>query len=277
MTLPTFLGIGAPRCGSTWLHELLSSHPDIYMPRYLKEIRFFDMNYERGLQWYTQFFPPDAQAGEYQAIGEFSPYYLYCPRSPERIAGMPSITKLILILRNPVERVFSHYGYRVRVENFSGTFQNFLSERPEVIQEGFYSQKLKNYLRYFEKNCILVLIFEYTVLDVPKTKDTLGRFLAVEADRFPQSVGFKRINRSYIPKARHVSAMASTTARTLRKMKFHRFVHWLNRSGIKRLLIGEFGRLPPMKDESRAYLGEIYRNEIEELESLLQMELEGWR
>ena len=52
MTLPTFLGIGVQRGGSTWLHTLLTSHPDVYLPTRRKEVRFFDRDYERGLKWY---------------------------------------------------------------------------------------------------------------------------------------------------------------------------------------------------------------------------------
>ena len=58
MTLPTFLGIGVQRAGTTWLHTLLNSHPDVYMPTHRKEIRFFDRYYERGLSWYEEFFCP---------------------------------------------------------------------------------------------------------------------------------------------------------------------------------------------------------------------------
>ena len=56
MTLPTFLGIGVPRGGTTWLHTTLISHPDVYMPTRRKEVRFFDRYYERGLGWYETFF-----------------------------------------------------------------------------------------------------------------------------------------------------------------------------------------------------------------------------
>lgn len=49
---PTVIGIGVPRGGSTWLHNLLESHPDVAMPRQRKEIHYFDHNYDRGLEWY---------------------------------------------------------------------------------------------------------------------------------------------------------------------------------------------------------------------------------
>ena len=70
MTLPAFLGIGVPRAGTTWLHTLLASHPDVYTPTLRKEINFFDRYYDRGLSWYEALFPPPENAERYQAIGE---------------------------------------------------------------------------------------------------------------------------------------------------------------------------------------------------------------
>ena len=91
MTLPTFLGIGAMRAGTTWLHDLLASHPDVFVPARRKEVNFFSFYYERGLSWYERFFPPESEAQNYRAIGEISPIYLYCDPCPERIASMSLI------------------------------------------------------------------------------------------------------------------------------------------------------------------------------------------
>ena len=75
MTFPTFLGIGVPRSGTTWLHEILQAHPDVYVPKYRKEIHFFDENYGLGIDWYRKFFPSDMHANKYRVIGEITPFY----------------------------------------------------------------------------------------------------------------------------------------------------------------------------------------------------------
>ena len=64
MTLPTFVGIGVARGGTTWLHTLLSGHPEISMPTRRKEVRYFDRNHDRGLDWYESFFCPSAEADQ---------------------------------------------------------------------------------------------------------------------------------------------------------------------------------------------------------------------
>lgn len=278
MTLPTFLGIGVLRGGTTWLHELLASHPDVYVPKRRKEIFFFDLYYERGLEWYEGFFPPGAEAGRYRALGEITPTYIYRSYGPGRIASVPSITKLILVLRNPADRAYSYYGLLLKNGQCSGSFETFLSDLPQVIQQGFYSRSLENYYRYFNRDQILVLIYEHATANIPKTKETLALFLGVAAERFPLDAGAKRVNRSYMPRARLAYALARKVAWYHLRYKWDLdwVVNWGKRLGIERLF-GEAGPLPPMKEETRRYLKELYQEEIRELESLLQIDLECWK
>lgn len=74
--LPTFLGIGPPKAASTWLYQLLASHPDVAMSRE-KEPCFFSRHHSRGLGWYEAFFPEDEEERMYRAVGEVTPEYLY--------------------------------------------------------------------------------------------------------------------------------------------------------------------------------------------------------
>jgi hypothetical protein len=278
MTLPTFLGIGVLRGGTSWLYELLNSHPDIYMPTHRKEVFYFDLNYERGLDWYQAFFPADEDAGRYKAMGEITATYLYHPKASERISRVPSITKLILIVRNPVNRAYSHYGLLVKNGEYTGKFDDFLSDRPQVIEKGFYSRFLENYFCCFDRDQILVMIYEQVVNDIYKTKKTLACFLGVTVERFPEDAGIKRVNRSYLPRVPFAYSLARKVAWDFLRHKWELdwIVNWGKRLGIERLF-GEAGSLPPMSEESRKYLIELYQDEIGKLESLLQLDLECWR
>jgi hypothetical protein len=266
------------RGGTTWLHELLASHPDIYVPTRRKEIFFFDLYYERGLEWYEGFFPPEAEAGRYRALGEITPTYIYRSYGPARIASVPSITKLILMVRNPLNRVYSHYSLLLKNGQYSGSFEAFLSDRPDMIQNGFYGRCLRNYYGCFDRDQILVLIYERATTDIPETKETLARFLGVAAERFPLDAGAKRVNRSYVPRARFAYALARKVAWYYLRYKWDLdwVVNWGQRLGIEHLF-GEAGPPPPMKEETRRYLTEVYEDEIRELESLLQIDLECWK
>jgi len=276
MTFPTFLGIGAEKCGTTWLHELLSTHPDIYLPTLRKEVHFFDRYYERGVQWYEQFFPAEMQAKQYKAIGEITPYYIHCAECPERIAQMPSVEQVILMVRNPVKRAYSHYWHRVRIDCFNGSFEDFLDATPQAIQWGIYSQSLINYLAFFAKRQILILIFEKAVTDVNYAKYTLANFLNVDVARFPSDVGKEKVNRGYIPRFPALYSKAVYIAARLRQKDSYWLINFLKKFGIKRLFERE-ATLPPMREETRVRLQEIYANSIKELEEFLGESLECWK
>ena len=274
MALPTFLGIGAPRSGTTWLHELLKSHPEVYVPQ-RKEVRFFELYYDRGLQWYEDIFPSYPEERGYKAIGEFSPGYLYYPNCPERIAKVSSISHLILILRNPIDRAYSDYGLRVRYRDFAGPFEDFLPIEPEVVEMGHYSVKIKDYLQHFGMDQLLVLIFENAVNDVPGTKRALANFLGLAIDQFPSEAGVGRINESFVPKWRPIPHQLTTFVAS-------RLLEW-DWQGVFRLankvgdMFGKAGTLPPMKPETRQKLAELYAPEIEALEELLERDLAVWK
>ena len=109
--VPSFLGVGAQKAGTTTLHSLLGLHPDIFLPN-KKEIHYFSLNYERGLSWYQSNFDG---AGLNQCIGEITPYYMFHPYVAERIVNDLGKIKAIVMLRDPVERSISHYKHSVRL------------------------------------------------------------------------------------------------------------------------------------------------------------------
>ncbi|MFL6139369.1 MAG: sulfotransferase family protein [Frankiaceae bacterium] len=111
---PDFLIVGAQRCGTTSLFRDLAAHPAVVPPLFQKGIHFFDMHYGRGLPWYLGHFPVRSVAarraaatGSRPITGEASPYYVFHPLAPERIAKDLPHVKLIVLLRDPVERAFS--------------------------------------------------------------------------------------------------------------------------------------------------------------------------
>jgi len=271
------LGIGVPRAGTTWLYELLMSHPEVYVPSQRKEVHFFDRHYERGLQWYESFFPAEAQSHQYRAIGEITPSYLYCERCSERIADISSVNKLILILRNPVDRAYSYYWLRVRTDNYSGTFEDFLSSHPGVIRGGHYGQNLRHYLRYFREDQFLTLVYEHAFADLADTRNKVAHFLGVSPKLFPEVAGETRINRSYMPKLRFAYALATNIAEYLRERDLYWAISVAKRMGVRQAFGEDRRSIPPMKEKTRRNLESLYREEIIELESLMRIDLDSWK
>ena len=119
--LPDFLVVGAQRAGTTSLMRLLAEHPDITTPRFMKGVHFFDTAYDRGEYWYRAHFPTGEARGRHARktghellVGEASPYYLFHPAVPSRIADLMPTVKIVALLRDPVERAISHHKHEVR-------------------------------------------------------------------------------------------------------------------------------------------------------------------
>ncbi len=115
---PSFLVVGAQRAGTTTMYRLLSDHPDVVRPTAAKGIGYFDLNYAKGSRWYRGHFPLTAVAerrlsGRQPHTFESSGYYLFHPLAAERIAhDLPGI-RVIVMVRDPVERAYSAHSHEL--------------------------------------------------------------------------------------------------------------------------------------------------------------------
>jgi len=112
-TLPDFLIIGAQKSGTTFLYQLLVQHPRV-KPAFAKEVHYFDLNFGKGDNWYRSYFPLQRRNRSTYITGEASPYYLFHPHAPRRASVVVPDAKLVVLLRNPVDRAYSHYQHQVK-------------------------------------------------------------------------------------------------------------------------------------------------------------------
>ena len=112
--IPSFLILGAQKAGTTALFEHLASHPAVVRPA-TKELQYFTLHFDRGLDWYRSQLRVEARTLERQRTFEASPYYLFHPDVPARCAACCPHTKLIILVRDPVARALSHYRHEVRL------------------------------------------------------------------------------------------------------------------------------------------------------------------
>ncbi|HET8615448.1 MAG TPA: sulfotransferase domain-containing protein [Actinomycetales bacterium] len=115
---PDFLVVGAQRCGTTSLFRALLSHPNVMRANLHKGVNYFDVNYQRGSDWYLSHFPLRATARRRAADGaeraqvfDSSGYYMFHPHAPDRIAADLPGVKIVAMVRDPVERAFSAYKH----------------------------------------------------------------------------------------------------------------------------------------------------------------------
>ena len=189
-----FLVIGAARCGSTWIHEALKSHPEVMMPTHKKELHFFNVeeNFNKGFDWYLSNF--NDVAGMH-VVGEVTPSYLSDIKSTSRIWEHLPQVKLIASLRNPTERAFSSYKGHVMSGRLSREDTIFeaenklsFSNQSSILKHGHYADHLKRFYSYFPKENILVLFYDDLRAEPLNFIQKIYDFIGVEDSHVPPSL-----------------------------------------------------------------------------------------
>jgi hypothetical protein len=203
--LPDFLILGAQKAGTTALYAYLRWHPQITGPSF-KEVSFFDRHYARGERWYRAHLPARRRD---RIVGEASPSYLFHPLAPERVAQLLPDARLIALLRNPVDRAFSHYQHEVALgreplafeeaidregERMQGEVEHMLRD-PEYFSEawwnytylarGRYAEQLERWFESFPRERLLVLLTDELGADPAGTHRRVLEFLGVEPRELP--------------------------------------------------------------------------------------------
>lgn len=177
MTLPNFLHLGPGKSGSTWVHETLSNHPQVYVTG-AKDLYFFSRYYDRGLPWYEEQFR--AAAGQ-PFVGEVCPDYLAAPWSADRIhASLGDDVRFMVSLRDPVDRAFSSYLYAAKHGLAAPTFRESAVRSPEFVEEGRYGSQLRSFLAHYPREHIHVSVFDDLEADPQAYLDGITDFLGVD-------------------------------------------------------------------------------------------------
>jgi|SRR5215211_873327 len=161
-TLPDFVIIGAAKGGTTFFYNLLIKHPHVE-PATSKEIHYFDLLFDEGTEAYRRCFPlPRWKDGRKTITGEATPGYLFHPHAPERMAEVVPQARLIALLRNPVDLVYSSYQHRARKGQegraFEETVRAALDDPHHVrLSRGIYVDHLLRWSRFFSAEQMLVL------------------------------------------------------------------------------------------------------------------------
>ncbi len=178
--LPNLVVIGGLKCGTTSLHHYLGLHPEVQMSR-PKELNFFveELNWELGSEWYASYFRSDAPVR-----GETSPHYTNYPRFDgvaERMGTLIPGARLIYMVRNPIDRMLSHYLHNVAGGYDDRPLERALSD-PEsaYVNRSRYWLQLERYLERFDPSRILVVPREDLLGERAGTMREAFRFLGVD-------------------------------------------------------------------------------------------------
>jgi hypothetical protein len=175
--LPTFQIIGGQKCGTSSLLTWLSAHPGVSAP-FVKEVHYFDIHPEKSVNWYRSYFRVYREG---IVTGEASPYYLYHPLTPQRMHALIPDAKLIVLLRNPADRAFSHYQHSRRYGFESLSFRDAIDQESSrlkgeeekirssanyishahrqlsYLSKGIYADQLARWFEHFPRESFLIL------------------------------------------------------------------------------------------------------------------------
>jgi Sulfotransferase domain len=266
-TLPNFVIIGAMRSGSTSLYKYLQVHPEVFMPR--KEIHFFDRRWDRGLDWYRSRF--DGWAGQ-PAVGEATPTYLAEPVAIDRMAATIPGARLVAVIRDPVDRAYSHYWMERARRREPRTFEEAVADelagvtvddRSDYLGMGRYLAQLEAVCVRFPRHQLDVVVFD-DLRDRPDaTYAELCRFLAIDDGFTPPHLG-DRVNRFVAFRSMRVRGLRRRLPKTLR---IGRIVGKLN--AIE-------GGYPAMAEATRTELRRHFAPDNAALAAWLGRDLPGW-
>jgi hypothetical protein len=220
--LPDFVIIGAQKCGTTFFYHLLTQHPYVESAA-SKELHFFDKNFDLGVEWYRRCFSvPRWEDGRRTITGEATPYYMFHPHAAERMAGVVPETRLIALLRNPVDRAYSHHQQEVRKGGETLGFEeaievekarlhgereklledehyaSFEHQRLSYLSRGIYVDQLLRWTKFFDKEQLLVLKSEDFFQSSKKTLKLVLDFLDLpDWEPAPSEMGTRRSESRY--------------------------------------------------------------------------------
>lgn len=296
MNKPNFLIVGAAKAGTTYLYSILKQHPEIYLPD-IKECRYYSNIGEKNIIPYTSkpvvsienkevYYSLFDNVDQQKAIGEISPDYLYYYKeSIKNIKNeLGTDVKIIIILRNPVERAYSAYYHLVRLYDIKNTFLEVLSSEKEwvktniwwgcfVAHPGYYYDAVNEYLKYFANT--KVLLFEDLVGNQDETLESILSFLEVDSEFNFEKPTF--LNKTGRPKSIITKKIINISSRFINKLgsfipqeRLLKLLSYIEKQKERNLY------KPDLERDEKNMLINLYNNDIKDLAQLINRDLSTW-
>jgi len=286
--LPNFIIVGTPKAGTTSLYHYLSEHPQVFMSE-PKEVNYFskDEIEEQGL-YYQDFKAKDLKSYEALfnqvrnevAIGEGSVSYLYYPKTPQKIKNILPDIKIIILLRDPIERAYSHYLMDFRMGLINLSFEEVVYKTSnhkkidlfyqQYIELGLYYKQVKRYVDTFGNTQIKIFLQEDLKNNTEKVIFDLYSFLDIDNSIIIDTN--QQHNAFSMPKNKVIHQLYSSyIIRSLIKTVFTKKI----KEQIKNIFF-ERKKKPKLNYKTKEYLQKIYFEDIKKLESLINQDLSQW-
>ena len=281
---PNFFIVGAAKAGTTSLYAYLKNTPDVKMSSE-KEPGYFRSNslpaiHSRRIQKPSQYLKLFKDATNEKAVGEATPGYLVDPESAKLIHNALPKAKIIILLRDPVERAFSHYLTRqtkgILKQPFHEMITSVINEREKgissefnfALDSGLYTNNVKRFQDIFGTEKVKILIFEEFIKEQKKTVKEVLEFLGVDSD--PPETIEKMYNVYGAPRGKLSQYILASDS--LVKFSRHIIPQSLRWELRKKLLLKK-EKKPELSNEDRTLLEDFYRKDVHALQKLLQRNL----
>ncbi|MGQ0622270.1 MAG: sulfotransferase family protein [Panacagrimonas sp.] len=208
---PNFLVIGTYRAGTTWLHEVLRQHPQVFLPAE-KELMFFNRHYDRGIDWYERLY---ADWKGQKVVGEICPTYLSFEPAAARIAKDLPGARLVAILRKPSEQVASHYQLRRSRGILKGSLEQEIERDPVLLDTVQYHRHLERFCDAVGPERVTILFYDDLMGSPKDFLDGIYALLGIDPF-YPASMEMKE-NASRVPRIKLVEKLINVPAAALRK------------------------------------------------------------
>lgn len=265
----SFFHIGPQKTGTTWVYRALAEHPEVAVP-VNDSVHYFDMFHACGRTWLLDQFPDAGKPGKY--LIDATPSYIRSPLAPRRIAQENPDAKIVLCLRDPIERAFSHYWHEKKKGKLNFDFSEVLKNYDlfsSWIETGFYAEAIERYREHFPMKNILCQDFSVLRENPRQFLDELLTFLEIATD-FTPTVMTRKVNEA--------GTRRDPGSRAKKLIgKCLKAVPGVAGSGLAAWASGKEEYLQGVPTEVRAELQLIIEPEIVRLEDLLGRKFPAWR
>ena len=274
---PNFLGIGAPKCGTTWLSEVLRKHPEIFVA-HGKELVYFvsEKQFRKGERWYLDHF---SKVTTESAIGEFSVSYLGGgAATAERIQEFSPEMKLIAVFRDPVHRAWSHYRWLQQLGKCNLSFVEALKNDRHIVNDSMYFKNLSCYFDRFSRDNILIIRYEDIKNEPMTVQQSVYGFLGVDSS-FDSGITKKVIGKTIKPRSRFLENARIKMHTFFRTRGLSVFITLFKRLGLSNLyrqLNNDYSGARKISKKEYDEASTYFREDVDRLMNVTNLDINDW-